>query len=177
MKSHFAENKWYALPWTRNSITLQSVSWHRVDKFGTQAVKKSSELTNPDKRIQVYIAATLPMKPRNGLSSINLNKLNERSDYTVSDALKRVGERKLMALDSPVRHGRKLQMKLTTLRLGPWDHWTISPTSCAPWFRSGHSSTTDTTEQTIQWSLYWWVASSLLLADYEQDNRLPTVRI
>ncbi len=59
------------------------------------------------------------MKPRNGLSSINLNKLNERSDYTVSDALKRVGERKLMALDSPVRHGRKLQMKLTTLRLGP----------------------------------------------------------
>jgi hypothetical protein len=144
MKSHFAENKWYALPWTRNSTTLQSVSWHRVDKFGTQAVKKSSELTNPDKRIQVYIPVTSPMKPQNGLSWIWTDWIRDRN-IPCPDALKRVGERKSMALVSLVRHGGKLQMKLTTIRLGPWDQWTVSPTSCAPWLRWGQSSTTDTT--------------------------------
>ncbi len=118
MKSHFPENEWYALSWTRNSITLQSVSWHIVDKFGTQAVKKSSELTNPDERIQVYIPVTSPMKPRNGLSWRWTNWMRDRI-IPCPDALKRVGESKLMALDSLVRHGRKLQMKVTTIRLGP----------------------------------------------------------
>jgi hypothetical protein len=135
MKSHFAENKWYALPWTRNSITLQSVSWHRADNFGTHAVEKSSELTNPDKRIQVYIPVTSPIKPQNGLSWIWTNWMRDRI-MTCPDALKRVGERKLTALDSLVRHSSKLQMKLTIIR-----QWTISPTSCASWLRWGHWST------------------------------------